>query len=258
MLFNTNNNDDCSICLSKLSKLVISSKSHTLSCNHTYHKNCIDEWFKNNSTCPLCRTNITIIQQKVQPPSLEQPLNITINIPIIIKNQNSNNKTKKIIKIISLFLYSLFILFHIGSAVYYYYQSHRINSNINNYIKTLNETELGDHNNNTYSEEILLISDIVYYMMFFLTNIIVLKNVKDCCCNLAGSCAILTAFIIANLIIHSQFNVNTNSYLNDKELNFDLSYSKDLDLAILLYYCSYVSELIVMVIIFFTYHNYIN
>lgn len=251
MLFNTNNNEDCSICLSKLSILAISSKSHTLSCNHTYHKNCIDEWFKNNSTCPLCRTNITIIQQKVQPPSLD----ITINIPLIIKKENSNNTTKKIIKIISFFLYSLLILFHIGSAVYYYYQSHRINSNINNYIKTLNETELGDHNHNTYSEEILLISDIVYYMMFFLTNVIVLKTVKDCCCNIGGSCIILTAFIIANFIIHSQFNVNTNSYLNDKQLNFDLSYSKDLDLAILLYYCSYISELFATVAIFLKYHN---
>jgi hypothetical protein len=255
MLFNTNNNEDCSICLSKLSKLAISSKSHTLSCNHTYHKHCIDEWFKNNSTCPLCRTNVTIIQQKVPPPSLD----ITINIPIIIKNKipdKTKKKTnQKIIKIISFFLYSLFILFHIGSAVYYYYQSHLINSNINNYINTLNETELGDHNHNTYSEEILLISDIVYYMMFFLTNIIVLKNVKDCCCNLSGSCVILTAFIIANFIIHSQFNLNTNSYLNDKQLNFDLSFSKDLDLAILLYYCSHVSELFATVVIFLKYHN---
>ena len=249
MLFNTNNNDDCSICLSKLSKLTILSKSHTLSCNHTYHKNCITEWFKNNSTCPLCRTNVKIIEKNIPVPD------ISINIPIIIKNKPLKEQTIENIIYISFFIYSLFILFHAFSSVYYYYQSHQINTKINNYIKTLNDTELGDHNHNTYAEEILLVSDIVYYMMFFLTLTIVLKNVRECCCNRIGSIVILCGFVIANFIIHSEFNRNTKSYLNDKNLNFDSSYSNDLELANLLYYCSYVSELFVTALIFFKYHD---
>ena len=28
---------------------------HTLPCNHTFHIHCIQRWFLNNSTCPLCR-----------------------------------------------------------------------------------------------------------------------------------------------------------------------------------------------------------
>jgi hypothetical protein len=249
MLFNTNNNDECSICLSKLSKLAISSKSHTLSCNHTYHKHCIDEWFKNNSTCPLCRTNVKIIEKNIPVP------NIIINIPITIKTRTTKEKTTNIIIYISFLIYYLFILFHMGSAVYYYYQSHHINTKINNYIKTLNDTELGDHNHNTYAEEILLVSDIVYYFMFFLTQTIVLKNVTSCCCNIIGSIITCCGFVIANFIIHSQFYNNTNSYLNDKNLNFDSSYSNDLELANLLYYCSYVSELFVTGYIFIKYHD---
>lgn len=253
MLFNTNTNDDCSICLSKLSTLSISSKSHTLPCKHTFHKQCIDCWFKDNATCPMCRANVTIIQQKVTPP----PLDISINIPITT-NQNTNRKTKNIIKDIIFFLYGLLILFHIGSCVYYYYQMRRINTNINNYIKTLNATELGDHSNNTFSEEILLISDIVYYFMFFLTVVVMLKNVRDCCCSEIGSCILLTGFVIANLIIHSEFYKNTNSYLSDKQLNFNLSYIKDLDLATLLYFSSYGSKLILTLLVFFKYHDYRN
>ncbi len=46
-------NDLCSICYSKIEK-----KSKTFSCSHKYHKICINEWFKNNTTCPNCRKDI--------------------------------------------------------------------------------------------------------------------------------------------------------------------------------------------------------
>lgn len=46
----------CSICLENYNNLKC---SHTCPCGHIYHKNCIDEWFKNNDTCPLCRNNIS-------------------------------------------------------------------------------------------------------------------------------------------------------------------------------------------------------
>lgn len=30
----------------------------TLACNHTFHHHCIQEWFRFNNTCPLCRLTI--------------------------------------------------------------------------------------------------------------------------------------------------------------------------------------------------------
>jgi hypothetical protein len=40
---------DCSICLSD-NELVTE-----ILCNHTFHKKCIETWFKSSKTCPTCR-----------------------------------------------------------------------------------------------------------------------------------------------------------------------------------------------------------
>ena len=247
MIFNTTNKD-CSICLTNIKK-----SSHTLSCNHTFHKDCIDEWLKNNSTCPNCRTTVKIIEKTVPTPIVTP--NITINIPITVINNNQNRIQKNIIKYILLSLYILVILFHACSSVYYYYQSQKINKNINNYIKILNDTELGDHDHNTYESWILISTDMVYYFMFIITNIMFFKDVNDCCCSKLGAIVVLAGFTIANFIIHSEFNRNTNSYLNDKNLNFDLLYSTDLELAILLFYFSFVGKIFYTPVVFLKYFD---
>ena len=43
--------DNCSICLDEL------IEKYKLTCNHTFHKCCIESWFNkiNNTLCPLCR-----------------------------------------------------------------------------------------------------------------------------------------------------------------------------------------------------------
>ncbi|CAF3425090.1 unnamed protein product [Rotaria sp. Silwood1] len=53
----TNNNnepaiteDQCLICLESLN----SNKTETFPCNHTFHRICLEEWFKIERTCPLC------------------------------------------------------------------------------------------------------------------------------------------------------------------------------------------------------------
>ena len=47
---NTENNE-CSICLEELYR----KKTKTLTCNHIFHMDCIDEWGKIQTICPLCR-----------------------------------------------------------------------------------------------------------------------------------------------------------------------------------------------------------
>lgn len=49
-------NEICSICLDDLSAKSVAK----LKCSHYYHKDCILESFKNNSKCPICRTDVAI------------------------------------------------------------------------------------------------------------------------------------------------------------------------------------------------------
>ena len=44
--------DECSICLDKFKK---DDKIIKLNCSHTYHFQCITQWFKQDITCPICR-----------------------------------------------------------------------------------------------------------------------------------------------------------------------------------------------------------
>lgn len=46
-------NFECSICFSELS--LKDENAVTLPCGHLFCKGCIKEWFKENSTCPICR-----------------------------------------------------------------------------------------------------------------------------------------------------------------------------------------------------------
>ena len=48
----TKKEEKCSICWENLNL----HKTETFSCQHTFHRNCLEEWFKIERTCPLCRT----------------------------------------------------------------------------------------------------------------------------------------------------------------------------------------------------------
>lgn len=52
--------ESCSICLVHFSP---QEEVHPLSCGHVFHENCIQEWFKDRDTCPMCR-------QKMPPTTL--------------------------------------------------------------------------------------------------------------------------------------------------------------------------------------------
>lgn len=41
----------CGICFENMTFL----KSKKLDCNHLFHKSCIERWYLNKTTCPLCR-----------------------------------------------------------------------------------------------------------------------------------------------------------------------------------------------------------
>lgn len=43
--------NECAICLDSMN-----AQTLTISCGHTYHSNCLLNWFEYNMTCPVCRT----------------------------------------------------------------------------------------------------------------------------------------------------------------------------------------------------------
>ena len=47
--------EGCVICLEKYQK---KEKVITLRCNNMFHQTCIEEWFKNGKSCPLCRFSL--------------------------------------------------------------------------------------------------------------------------------------------------------------------------------------------------------
>ena len=50
--------ENCSICQQDSTSQEIWRLIKT--CNHTFHYKCIDHWFCDNSTCPICRRNIHV------------------------------------------------------------------------------------------------------------------------------------------------------------------------------------------------------
>ncbi|KAM0057914.1 putative transcription factor C2H2 family [Helianthus debilis subsp. tardiflorus] len=56
----TNVVEDCAVCLSEFEE---SDKCLVLpNCKHCFHSGCIQMWFSNHSTCPLCRSPVVIDQ----------------------------------------------------------------------------------------------------------------------------------------------------------------------------------------------------
>jgi hypothetical protein len=53
-----NKNLSCSICFEEYIK---KSQVSVLSCEHCFHKNCIQKWAEKNNSCPICREIIPTI-----------------------------------------------------------------------------------------------------------------------------------------------------------------------------------------------------
>lgn len=75
--------------------LEVGDRVLTLPCFHMFHKNCIDDWFKKDKTCPLCKLEIKI-EDNNKMPQIER--NDTIIYNNNIRNNIPNKKTKKVVK----------------------------------------------------------------------------------------------------------------------------------------------------------------
>ena len=48
-------NEDCSICMECMTT---TEQVNVLTCRHTFHVACLTPWWRQHSTCPLCRSHI--------------------------------------------------------------------------------------------------------------------------------------------------------------------------------------------------------
>lgn len=59
---------ECPICLSNFAE---KDKIRELPCKHFFHMECIDEWYKKNSKCPLCRNDLSQKKEEDHQPNNE-------------------------------------------------------------------------------------------------------------------------------------------------------------------------------------------
>lgn len=78
----TTENTQCSICRANFENGDIIRK--ICSCNHTFHQECVDKWFEDKDTCPVCRTKLQPEEENNETPT--QPTNETVRA-----NQSSEN-----------------------------------------------------------------------------------------------------------------------------------------------------------------------
>ena len=96
------NNDDtdnkCSICMEHTKNKLC----RKLECSHVFHCECIDKWFSNNSSCPLCRHEIkNDLENNIQSNRFDNEL-ISYNTNNSEYHVNNTYKILNIIKIMCL------------------------------------------------------------------------------------------------------------------------------------------------------------
>lgn len=57
---NTDSENNCSICRENF--VEGEELRHLNNCSHTFHKVCIDQWFRTNVHCPICRDDIRVLR----------------------------------------------------------------------------------------------------------------------------------------------------------------------------------------------------
>jgi hypothetical protein len=251
---NISTKNPCSICLLELNKDI-----KTLKCEHNFHKKCIDEWINTNNVCPLCRSIIPISKPAQLPSNIVVPINSAHSINIINNNNNNNNnyiiiQVPKIIKtIFIIILYCLALIFFISSSFYNDTTIFKANNYINKIIINMNETEL-NNNNNTYDGEVLIICDIIFFIFYIILNsIIIFAKLSSNACKYV----VLCGFYIAIGIIRSEFYKNTNSYLNNKDLDIENEYyNNQMQLSIMLFGISFGVQAFLSIPLYFNAANH--
>ena len=91
----TKENKNCIICLIDLN---VGDRVIILPCFHMFHKECINDWFKKDKTCPLCKLEIKVDEKDVNnviPEKKEEHTEVAIERNNNIEEQRSEHRQKK-------------------------------------------------------------------------------------------------------------------------------------------------------------------
>ena len=117
----SNDEPKCSICFESFD-----GTEKQLQCSHKFHKRCIDDWTKENPTCPICRYYIEGIKKETDNQTdfinsnyLQQSL-LGYHTPNIQRNNSEIGQIKKfmtaILPLFCVLLFALVIIFAIKTA----------------------------------------------------------------------------------------------------------------------------------------------
>jgi len=65
---------ECPVCMEALPEQLRPTK-----CGHYLHKHCLDQWLVNNTTCPVCRTQLGCVSSQPPPPHPTHPSRINLD-----------------------------------------------------------------------------------------------------------------------------------------------------------------------------------
>jgi hypothetical protein len=216
----------CSVCLSSLINDI--SK---LSCNHSFHEKCINEWLKEKNTCPLCRSSI-----------IKPNLDVLPIINNIRQHTNNNyNQRYNYKKILTLIL-TILILFNFCSNFYLDYNISSIKNSINESL-ILNYTLLNKiPSNNDHYIPLTFIFDIFYVMLYYYTCSYLIYKPNFCCV------LTISALYMITIIIHQMHISDIFKRFNNDIYEFTEKYKYNFILSVILYYSSIFLKTVLLII----------
>ena len=85
--------DECIICSEAITKEnFFDNPLFKTSCEHVFHKICLDEWCSKSETCPVCRTNISYEQEVADWDKTRKSINLVIKKSFEKKEPSSSGQ----------------------------------------------------------------------------------------------------------------------------------------------------------------------
>uniref|UniRef100_A0A6C0HWG6 RING-type domain-containing protein n=1 Tax=viral metagenome TaxID=1070528 RepID=A0A6C0HWG6_9ZZZZ len=216
-------NSYCSVCLSSLINDI--SK---LSCNHSFHEKCINEWLKEKNTCPLCRSSI------IRP-------NLDV-LPIINNIRRHNNNQRYNYKKFLTLILTILILFNFCSNFYLDYHISKSNNHTSDLlIKNITLVTIKPDNERSVAS--LFILDMFYVMIYYYASSYIIVCKSNFC-----SVATISISCIINIGMHQMYIVDVFNRFENDIYEFSEKFKYNFIVSVILYGSSLFLKTVLLII----------